>query len=76
MLHISGAYSGWVGRVVSPHGERLVWGFMWLDMGWVWHKHVIPNHSGFGAARDSEWPHVLQVDFLLANWTSFHLRLR
>ncbi|KHG15907.1 Nitrile hydratase subunit beta [Gossypium arboreum] len=45
MLHISGACSGWVGRVVFPHGERL----------------VIPNHSGLGAVRDSEWPHVLQV---------------
>ena len=32
---------------------------------------VIPNHSGLGAVRDSEWPHVLQVDFLLVNWTSF-----
>ena len=41
MLHISVACSGWVGRVVSPHGERLVWGCMWLDMGWVLHRHVI-----------------------------------
>ncbi|KHF98060.1 restriction of telomere capping 1 [Gossypium arboreum] len=49
MLHISVAYSGWVGQVVSPHGERL----------------VILNHSGLGAVRDSKWPHVLQVDFLL-----------
>ncbi|KAG8482764.1 hypothetical protein CXB51_024175 [Gossypium anomalum] len=42
MLHISVVCSGWVGRVVSPRGERL----------------VIPNHSGLGAVRDSEWPHV------------------
>ena len=41
MLHISVACSGWVGRIVSPHGERLVWGCMWLDMGWVFYKHVI-----------------------------------
>ena len=41
MVHISVACSGWVGRVVSPHSERLVWGCMWLDMGWVLHRHVI-----------------------------------
>ncbi|KHG25740.1 Cytochrome b [Gossypium arboreum] len=28
---------------------------------------VIPNHNGLRAVRDSEWPHVLQVDFLLVN---------
>ena len=38
---ISVVCSGWVGRVVSPHGERLVWGCMWLDMGWVLHKLLI-----------------------------------
>ena len=38
---ISVVCSGWVGRVVSLHGERWVWGCMWLDMGWVLHKHVI-----------------------------------
>ena len=41
MLHISVACSGWVGRVVSPHGERMVWGCMWLDMVGFLHKHVI-----------------------------------
>ncbi|KHG18207.1 hypothetical protein F383_01235 [Gossypium arboreum] len=24
-------------------------------------KQVIPNHSGLGAVRDSEWPHVLRI---------------
>ena len=33
MLHISVACSGWVGRVVSPHGVRLVRGCIRLD--WV-----------------------------------------
>ncbi|KHG24243.1 Metal-dependent hydrolase [Gossypium arboreum] len=47
MLHISVACSSWVGRVVSPHRERL----------------VIPNHSELGAVKDSEWPHVLQIRF-------------
>jgi len=41
MLHISVACSGWVGRVVSPHGERMVWGCMWLDMVGFLHKHDI-----------------------------------
>ena len=41
MLHISMACSSWVGRVVSPHGERLVWECIWFDMGWVLHKHAI-----------------------------------
>ncbi|KHG14281.1 hypothetical protein F383_17762 [Gossypium arboreum] len=67
MLHISEACSGWVGRVVSPHGERLSYGFnsvfcsglrpiysaLWFES--IWAK-VIPNHSGLGAVRDSEWP--------------------
>ncbi|KAG8491194.1 hypothetical protein CXB51_014305 [Gossypium anomalum] len=35
MLHISVACNGWVGQVVSPHGERMAWGCTWLDMGWV-----------------------------------------
>ena len=38
---ISVVCSGWVGRVVSPHGERMVWGCMWLDMVGFLHKHDI-----------------------------------
>ena len=41
MLHNSVACSGWVGRVVSPHGERMVWGCIWLDMVGFLHKHDI-----------------------------------
>ena len=33
--------SGWVGRVVSPHGVRLVRGCIRLDMVGFLHKHVI-----------------------------------
>ena len=36
---------------------------------------VIPNHSGLGAARDSEWPLVLQYGFLLVIWTSIFFTL-
>ena len=48
MLHISVACSGWVGRVVSPHGERLVRGCMWLVMGWVLHIHEISDLICYG----------------------------
>ena len=48
MLHISVACSGWVGRVVSPHGERLVRGCMWLVMCWVLHIHEISDLICYG----------------------------
>ncbi|KHG23536.1 hypothetical protein F383_29132 [Gossypium arboreum] len=32
---------------------------------------VIPNHSGLGAGRDSEWPHVLQISVFF--WGIGHL---
>ena len=48
MLHISEACSGWVGRVVSPHGERMVWGCTWLVMGWVLHIHEISDLIYYG----------------------------
>ncbi|KHF97650.1 hypothetical protein F383_37189 [Gossypium arboreum] len=50
MLHISLACSGWVGRVVSPHGERLYSEFC---SGLRPTYSVIPNHSGLGVVRDS-----------------------
>ena len=48
MLHISEACSGWVDQVVSPHGERLLRGCMWLVMGWVLHIHEISDLICYG----------------------------